>query len=96
MAGLLKQAYSSWSFLSFPPNASASSSASREFFDRPSWYISTVTVLEDIATIAKTYKLDDDAQFTCNFRATFDPEKQAATTEPVPAFDAIDAEVVEE
>jgi hypothetical protein len=56
-----------------------------------------VTVLEDIATIAKTYKLGDDAQFTCNFRATFDPEKQAAaTTDPVPAFDAIDAEVVEE
>jgi hypothetical protein len=35
-----------------------------------------VTILEDVATTAKSYKLGDDIQFTCTFRATVDPEKK--------------------
>jgi len=54
-----------------------------------------VTILEDVATVlAKGYKLGDDIQFTCTFRATVDPEKKAAA-EPV-ASDVIEAEIVEE
>jgi hypothetical protein len=52
-----------------------------------------VTILEDVATVlAKSYKLGDDIQFTCTFKATVDPEKKPAA-KPV-ASDVIDAEVV--
>ena len=56
------------------------------------------TILEDVATVlAKDYKLGEDIQFTCTFRATIDPEKKAAAEAVASiASDVIDAVVVEE
>eukprot|EP00980_Cylindrotheca_fusiformis_P013648 scaffold3513_cov102-Cylindrotheca_fusiformis.AAC.9 len=54
-----------------------------------------VQVLEDIAEIAKDYKVGDDIQFTATLNAIFDPE-QVAAKDDKPADDSvIDVEVEE-